>query len=256
MDIQPLTPYTVLLIGDSCTDEYYYGTCDRLSPEAPVPVFKIVHKDVKPGMASNVKQNLENLNISVDFISNTEDILKSRYIDHKSGQHLIRVDVDSKIKSCENSQLGNLAKYNAIVISDYNKGFLTYEIIEYIINTSNCPIFIDTKKTDLKRFSSELVYIKINETEYNNRTSDPINLIVTLGSKGAMFKHLSQEKTYPTTQVGVTDVCGCGDTFLSALVYKYLEESNVDKSIIFANKAASVTVQHIGVYAPTLEEIK
>ena len=256
MNTQVLKKFKVLLIGDNCVDEYYYGSCDRLSPEAPVPVFKIVYKDTKPGMASNVKQNLENLNITVDFISNTEDILKSRYIDQRSGQHLIRVDAESKIKCCEKSQLDNLSGYDAIVISDYNKGFLTYEIIEHIIKTSSCPIFIDTKKTDLEKFSSDLVYIKINETEYKNRTSDPKNLIVTLGSKGAMFKQLSQEKTYPTIQVGVTDVCGCGDTFLAALVYKYLEERNIDNSIIFANKAASITVQHIGVYAPTLEEIK
>ena len=50
-------------------------------------------------------------------------------------------------------------------------------------------------------------------------------------------------------------MCGAGDTFLAALVYKYLEEQSIDEAIKFAMNAAAVTVQHIGVYAPTLEEI-
>ena len=50
--------YNVLLIGDSCTDEWAYGSCDRLSPEAPVPVMKFrEHRDA-PGMAANDNENL------------------------------------------------------------------------------------------------------------------------------------------------------------------------------------------------------
>lgn len=58
---QQLTRYNVLLIGDSCIDEYKIGTVDRLSPEAPVPVIKVVNEYELPGMSSNVKQNLINL---------------------------------------------------------------------------------------------------------------------------------------------------------------------------------------------------
>jgi sugar/nucleoside kinase (ribokinase family) len=54
----------------------------------------------------------------------------------------------------------------------------------------------------------------------------------------------------------VTDVCGAGDTFLAALAYKFLETGNMGDAVKFANKASAVTVQHIGVYAPRLEEIK
>jgi sugar/nucleoside kinase (ribokinase family) len=65
-----------------------------------------------------------------------------------------------------------------------------------------------------------------------------------------------KDNIFSTKQVEVTDVCGCGDTFLSALTYQYLIDKNINQSIIFANKAASITVQHIGVYAPTLKEIQ
>lgn len=251
---QQQTKLKVLLIGDSCVDEYKIGTVDRLSPEAPVPVIKLISEYSVPGMAANVKQNLEKLNVRLDFVTNTDIILKTRYIDKRSGQHLLRVDTEPKITPW-NNQIDNIDTYDAIVISDYNKGFLTYENIEQIIQSTKKSIFIDTKKTDLSRFSANWVYIKINETEYKNRNSDPKNLIVTLGSEGAKLHQYNKEVHFLTKQVDVVDVCGCGDTFLSALTYSYLMTKNIEAAIIFANQAASITVQHQGNYAPTLEEI-
>ena len=43
--------YNVLLIGDSCTDEWVYGSCDRLSPEGPIPVLKYTEKQSAPGLS-------------------------------------------------------------------------------------------------------------------------------------------------------------------------------------------------------------
>ena len=57
-------------------------------------------------------------------------------------------------------------------------------------------------------------------------------------------------------KVEAFDACGCGDTFLAALVYYYLQTNHTPESIRFAMKAAAVTVKHLGVYAPTLEEIQ
>ena len=251
---QQLTKLKILLIGDSCIDEYKIGTVDRLSPEAPVPVIKLISEYSVPGMAANVKQNLEQLNIDLDFVTNNDIILKTRYIDKRSGQHLLRVDTEPKITPWDN-QIQDINIYDAIVISDYNKGFLTYENIEQIITSTHKPIFIDTKKTDLSRFSADWVYIKINETEYKNRQSNPKNLIVTLGGDGAKLHRDQKEVHFLTKEVGVVDVCGCGDTFLSALTYSYLMTKNIESAIIFANQAASITVQHQGNYAPNLEEI-
>ena len=82
----------VLLIGDSCTDIFIYGKIERLSPEAPVPVIKPIHKTENGGMAKNVKLNLEALGLEVDIITNSNDIKKIRYIDDKSNQMVMRVD--------------------------------------------------------------------------------------------------------------------------------------------------------------------
>lgn len=246
--------WKILLVGDSCVDEYLLGTVDRISPEAPVPIVKVVEQFSVPGMASNVHLNLQKLGVECDFLYNTETITKTRYIDRKSGQHLLRVDNEPTVKPLVNVPTENLSRYHAIVISDYNKGFLNYEHIEAIIKSSYVPIFIDTKKKDLARFSADNVYIKINELEFNQCSSLPKNLIVTLGNRGAMLKQ-NTETMYPTQKVEVMDVCGCGDTFLAALAYQYLFTRDISKSIVFANKAASITVQHRGNYAPKLEEI-
>jgi D-beta-D-heptose 7-phosphate kinase/D-beta-D-heptose 1-phosphate adenosyltransferase len=244
----------VFLLGDSCTDEYHTGIVERLSPEAPVPVIKQVSTTLVPGMAANVNLNLKNLGIHVDFVTNVEKITKSRYIDRRSGQHLLRVDTELDLLGWSGLLPEDMGQYDAVVISDYNKGYLTYEQIEYIIESAKCPVFIDTKKPDLSRFHG--AYVKINELEYNNRFSINDKLIVTLGARGAMLKQNNTELVFGTEQVEITDVCGCGDTFLAALTYQYIRTKNINDAIVFANSAASVTVQHRGNYAPTLEEIQ
>lgn len=252
-DIPQPTSFNVLLIGDSCVDEYKIGTVDRLSPEAPVPVIKLVDEYSLPGMASNVYLNLKNLGIDPDFVHNETNIIKTRYIDQRSGQHLLRVDNEPVIPAWNGRSPFPIESYDAVIVSDYNKGFLTYNSIEEIIKKSKGPIFIDTKKQDLSRFYG--AFLKINESEYKLSQSHNDRLIVTLGSKGAMYKEKTKEEIFQTEKVGVVDVCGCGDTFLSALVYQFLMTSDIRSAIIFANKAASITVQKQGNYAPTLDEI-
>ena len=62
----------ILVVGDSCIDNFIYCDINRLCPEAPVPVLKPVKKSTNPGMASNVAANLESLGAKVDVITNTE----------------------------------------------------------------------------------------------------------------------------------------------------------------------------------------
>jgi sugar/nucleoside kinase (ribokinase family) len=88
--------------------------------------------------------------------------------------------------------------------------------------------------------------------EYEAARTYPTELIVTLGRDGARYK----EHTISAPQVEAFDVCGAGDTFLSALAYNYVLSNNILSAINFAIRASSVTVQHIGVYSPTLQEIE
>ena len=70
--------YKVLVIGEKCLDRFVYGECLRLSPEAPVPVFRPIYETTNLGMAANVVANL----VSSDF-NNT--ILKSDFGDNNTG---------------------------------------------------------------------------------------------------------------------------------------------------------------------------
>ena len=249
MNTQQQKQYKILLLGDNCTDVYEYGTVDRISPEAPVPVFKFNYKLVKPGMAGNVSENLKALGCDVNFLKGKTST-KTRLIDIRSKQQIVRIDNDVISKPIEFvTEIPQI--YDAIVISDYNKGTISYEVVEEIIKTATCPVFIDTKKTDLARFNG--AYIKINALEKSLATTLPDAkwLIVTYGGSGAVWN----EWVHGARTVEVVDVCGAGDTFLSALVYEYLNTNNMNKAMSFAIDAGAVTIQHTGVYAPRLEEI-
>ena len=101
----------ILLIGDSCTDVYDYGTCDRISPEAPVPVLKINKTESLPGMALNVKKCLEALGNQVTLHTNKEKIVKNRFVCEKTKQHILRVD-RGEVRKIKSFPLSRLKKIN------------------------------------------------------------------------------------------------------------------------------------------------
>lgn len=244
--MQQQKQYKVLLIGDSCIDEYVYGTCERLNPEAPVPILKYQRKEVRHGMAWNVRENLKSFGMEVYILTNDEKIIKTRYIDEKYNHQILRVDTENLVKPMSY----DLPKedFDAIVISDYDKGFITKERLFQIVFTSRCPVFVDSKKTDLPESNC---YIKINEDESKRLKSKNDNLIITKGSNGAEFDGVH----YPGSKVNVFDVVGAGDTFLSALVYFYLKYGRIEEAIPYANKAASIAVQNFGTYVLTEQDV-
>jgi D-beta-D-heptose 7-phosphate kinase/D-beta-D-heptose 1-phosphate adenosyltransferase len=247
-NIQQPKQYNILLIGDDGVDIYQYGLVDRISSEAPVPIFTFQHATRFPGMGGNVLQNLQGLGCNVRYLYNKTSI-KTRLINARSNRQILRIDDD--VISTPLSTISNF-DYDAIVISDYNKGTISYELIEEIIANATCPIFIDTKKTDLKRFSN--AWVKINELEYSKIVSECVGLIVTKGAAGATL--IDQGINYPAPEVVVHDITGAGDTFLAALTFEYLNTGSIEQAIKFAIRASAITVQHFGVYAPTDEEIR
>lgn len=239
----------ILLIGDNCIDQYQYGNVTRISPEAPVPVISYTHTVVKTGMAANVRDNLMKLGCEVHFLCGNKTSIKTRIIDAKSKQHLLRIDHD-EMSQPVTLNYNNIEQYDAIVVSDYDKGSVEYSTIENLRQKYSGHIFIDTKKTDLARFNG--CFVKINAVEYAAAKSYNDELIVTLGKDGVRYK----EHEIPTPRVEAFDVCGAGDTFLAALVYKYVLTEDILVSLEFATKAASITVQHVGVYSPTVLQIE
>ena len=236
----------ILLIGDSCTDEYVYGTCERLNPEAPVPILRFNRKETTRGMAWNVRENLMSFGIEVFILTNKESIIKTRYIDEKSNQHILRVD-DEGVCDPMDYELPE-DEYDALVISDYDKGFLTEKKIQELVDWFDGPVFIDSKKTKLPKKDC---YLKINEIE-SKLLKGYKNLIVTKGAGGADYNKVN----YPGEKTKIVDVVGAGDTFLSALVYFYLLCGTIEKAIPYANKAAAFAVQNFGTYVLTENDVK
>lgn len=239
----------ILVIGDSCTDVFVYGKCERLCPEAPVPVFLPKKTKKNGGMALNVFENLKSIGANVEIITNRKKIKKTRYIEEKSNQIIVRVDTDNTKFDRINclSQI-DFDSYSAVIISDYDKGFLTDEDIKFICNKHG-KVFIDTKKIINENFEGVFL-IKINEYEYNNnkKYGDYIDtykdkLLVTMGANGCRLG----EKIFPVDKVEIRDMSGAGDTFISTLVYKYLLTNNINAAINFANQCSTIVVQQKGV---------
>ena len=85
-----------LVIGDACHDVYKYGTIKRFNPEASAPLLSMHGTEIRAGMALNVAANLKAFGVDVvTEVPKNGVSFKTRYIDEKSGQQLLRVDEDN-----------------------------------------------------------------------------------------------------------------------------------------------------------------
>jgi D-glycero-beta-D-manno-heptose-7-phosphate kinase len=246
----------ILVIGDSCVDRFVYCDIDRLCPEAPVPVLNPVKRTENPGMAGNVVENLRSLGADVDLLTNSKKISKTRYVDTKTGQMIMRLDESDSCERFDVNQISKDCEYDAVIVSDYNKGFLTELDMETICGM-DCFKFLDSKRkfNDFKdgTWCHLFDFIKINSVEYEQNkkvihsTKPSIKLynkcIITRGPRGCEYNN----KIYPTTDVPVKDVSGAGDTFMAALVYEYIKSQDINKAIEFSQKCTTNVVQKPGV---------
>jgi bifunctional ADP-heptose synthase (sugar kinase/adenylyltransferase) len=243
----------ITVIGESCLDEFVYCNTNRLSPEAPVPVLVPEHTVRTSGMAGNVKRNLEVLTrtTNVKLITQFETITKTRYIDEKSNHMFLRVDNKVELDPtivCDSFLAEHLQNQDIVIVSDYNKGFLSNEDLEFIGKHSKLSI-LDSKRILTKEIIDRFTWVKLNKQEaYNNsHIMDDDNVITTLGSQGAMWNNT----LYPSPKpIETIDVSGAGDTFTASFIYKYYLSNNFKRSITYANEQAGKVVQKRGVSLP------
>ena len=240
----------ILVIGESCMDVYQYGDSTRLCPEAPVPVFNCNGAQRSNiGMAANVYNNIKSLttgaDIDVDINTNPswEKITKKRFVDFRTNYLVARVDTnDDLYGACEVDKI-DFHMYDAVVISDYHKGFLTTQDI----SDQSATTFLDTKKI-LGSWAENIDFIKINDVEYSKTEHSVTSklkskMIITMGPDGCEY----QEKRFPVQKVEIKDAAGAGDTFISALAVEYVKNNDIIKAIKFANECATKVVQVKGV---------
>ena len=244
----------ILVIGESCQDIFVYGSVNRLTPEAPAPIFCPSHKTFNDGMAKNVLRNIEAIGIDCKIITNDEQIIKTRFVDEKSNYILLRLDENDSVRPIKSNIINDLKNnlynginYDAIIISDYCKGFISESDIE-TISQNNFNIFLDTKKI-LGKWCEKTDYIKINNTEYEKtkHTLHNLNieekLIITRSEKGCEYKN----NIYPVRKVNIKDLSGAGDTFIAALTCEWLKTKDIVKAIDFAQDCAAKVVEKKGV---------
>lgn len=180
-----------LVIGDAMLDRYIYGTVERISPEAPVPVLSHQHTEIKAGGSANVALNLAAWGCKTTLIGLTGDdpnanvlasLLEQSQINHHlfrsrfrpttiktrvvaSSHHLLRIDeesVDYLKEEEEEAALKHIVDYiksenpDLIILEDYNKGFLTPKIITAIIGIArDHGVFIAVDPKDKHFFQYE-----------------------------------------------------------------------------------------------------
>ena len=245
----------ILVIGEQCVDEFVYCNAKRLSPEAPVPVLNPIRTTKNQGMAGNTLANVRAL--APDYytmsLGQNEPITKTRYVEEKSNHMFLRVDKgEDKITSFKWTMDIDvlIGQSDIVIVSDYNKGFLTLGDLREIGRKSKLSI-IDSKRKLTNDVAEMFTFVKLNESErLNNPDLTCGNIITTLGKRGAEYKDVIYESPNPQDTI---DVSGAGDTFTAAFIVKYFQLQDEPSAIRFANRKASEVVTKRGVTIPTYE---
>jgi len=242
----------VLVIGETCVDKFIYCSAGRLSPEAPVPVINPTKTISNAGMAGNTYENVKALAPKSIMASITQKakITKTRYVEEKSNHMFLRVDEGENF-DCQFTwgpfADSSIAEADIVIVSDYNKGFLSNADLRDIARKSKLSI-LDSKRKLTNDIIEGFTFVKLNESErLNNPDLTTDNIITTLGKKGAEYKNVLFESPNPQDTI---DVSGAGDTFTAAFIVKYFETKDERASIKYANEKSSEVVSKRGVVVP------
>lgn len=286
----------VLVIGDVMVDEYLHVTTERSAQEADIPVYDLVRTESRLGGAGNVAANIKALDDDIHvtlsciadgdarslIISNGLDtycaygspIKKTRLIN----RDIIVTRLDNK-KLCDEARVSMLEEmyttsaldlndFDAIVISDYDKGTITKSIVEKIMKSS-ATIIVDSKRKDLSIFKGAN-FLNINFDEYSTQCSNKIyrqtveelfdHVIVTRGKDStyllqyesvagdrSKYSYLLHKEEFPVDVTETIDVTGCGDTHTAAFTIGLLrDKDDVRNAVRYANRCASIAVTKQG----------
>lgn len=290
----------ICVIGDFMLDSYTKGTVKRISPEAPVCVLKVKKQERLPGGAGNVALNCVTLGASVfacgrlgdDFASNyLQEALNQACIDtscmvYEEGfetpvknrfmaeyQQLLRVDFETEepLSMAVHHEIlqrlsTKISEFDLIVISDYNKGFFTKQLLKEIISLAKAhdiPVFVDPKGHDFtKYYGATLIKPNLTEAYLASSMDDKASLdevakklieeaaceylLITRSEKGMSLFSKDKRKDFDAIAKEVIDVTGAGDTVLATLATTYASGIDLDLCVKFANMAASCAIEKLG----------
>ena len=317
--IERLSSKRVLVIGDLMLDEFIYGRVSRISPEAPVPVVEVTRQAYYPGGAANVARNIREFTPGVglmglvgecehasrlrsllgaqgigwDGIQSDPDhqtIVKTRIIARQ--QQVVRVDRERKMappQRVHDSALAwlrdHLKDFDALILEDYGKGFLTQPFVDVVGRLASAAgkiLTVDPNVHNPLRWPGATA-IKPNRTEAFAAVGRPLTesvspaksdaplaevgaallaqwdtptLLVTLGEQGMMlFQRGKDAFALPTRAQEVFDVSGAGDTVIALFTLCLAAGASPEEAAEIANHAAGVVVGKLGTATLTPAEL-
>lgn len=302
----------VLVVGDLMVDHYIYGNCTRISPEAPVPVVHVQDEVYTLGGAGNVLNNIFSFDCYGEIISVVGDDDNSNFVFNELTKHnivgngvlkdpdrcttmksrvlainhqLIRMDKEETTpisQEIEKRMISIFEKkvdlFDVVLISDYNKGLLTDNLLEAIFEISlksGVPTILDPKGNDFSKYIGVDI-IKPNKKEASIATGVDIkddaslelaclklkeitkakHIIITLSEDGIAYFTDNRLDISPTKAEQVVDVTGAGDTVLAALAFAIGNGNSIKDACDFANHAAAIVVKKAGSAIASLDEIE
>ena len=301
----------IFCLGDLMLDNYVIGNTNRISPEGPIPILDI-KKEVKMlGGVGNVVRNLSTfatqtslvtlvgndeigkevekklnkINIKKNVIKdkNRPTITKTRFI--ANNQQILRVDKE-KVQNIDkilerkiyDFSKKHIKKSSAVIVSDYNKGLITSELLIKIIKFSKInkkPVIIDPKGNNFEKYKGATIITpnikelesvlkkKLNnENEIVNAAKHLISkynfeyLLVTLGKKGMILVSKKEGIIRLSAEAKeVFDVSGAGDTVVSFIAAGLAKSLKINDVIKIANIAAGIVVNKTGTSVAHLSEM-
>jgi len=300
----------ILVIGDIILDHYIWGRVSRISPEAPVPVVEVTRESFLLGGAANVANNIVSLggrasvigingqdiageglmNILRDkgvncegiFTENRPTTVKTRVIAHN--QQVVRFDredkkyVDGKILNGILAYINSvLFNYDAVIVSDYQKGMISEELIRDIVKKAKPKemfIAVDPKVGHFD-FYKGVSLITPNVMEASSGSNIEIRddktllkagrsllkklfckaVLVTRGEQGMSLFEKNKVTHIPTVARKVYDVTGAGDTVISAFTLACVSGAKMEEAAVIANHAAGIVVAEVGTAVATPEQL-
>jgi rfaE bifunctional protein kinase chain/domain len=293
----------IVVFGDLMLDRYWWGDVTRISPEAPVPILRRHRTSTNAGGAANVALNLAGLGAEVTLVgvvgedeaaSQLAEIVRRHGINvdrlrKEPGrstttktrvvaqhQHMLRIDEeddtplsDQEIDEVLASATSEIESADAVVISDYAKGFVTERLARKVIDqclASGRTVLVDPKGASYSKYEAATI-IKPNRLELGVLTNMVVGdheatlkagrwlgnrlrgcaLVVTEGQDGmTIFQDGAREIEIHTAARQVFDVTGAGDAVLATLAVAVAAGANLKDAADLANHAAGCVVGEVG----------
>ena len=286
----------IIVLGDIMLDINYESEVTRQAPEANISIYNILGHNYILGGAANVAQNLKNLDVNIEIVSvigddiygnNIKELFDSNLIKNKlfidknrcttqknriflNNKLNVRFDIEDTndiSNIIENEVIDyviNKKNIDAIIISDYDKGFITENLCQTIIkyaNENNIPTFVDPKIKNYMKYKgcflfkpnqneSEIISGEKNIDNILGFIKDKIecaNILMTRGKEGMILNNYNN-KIEHNSIINLVDVTGAGDIVLSTLVYCYLKYGDLLKACKVSNYVSGKSVSVIGNY--------